>query len=110
MVEKYLQLARDATLVGESIKAENYFQHAEHYYRVHAASNSGNDNGQGPRLQDGTQNAGQNGTGNGADLKAKRNGAADATAQPEIKKPSEPDTAQGANGTDKTDGPTPDAC
>ncbi len=32
--EKYLLLARDATSSGDRIMAENYFQHAEHYYRV----------------------------------------------------------------------------
>ncbi len=32
--EKYLSLARDATTAGDRIMAENYFQHAEHYYRV----------------------------------------------------------------------------
>lgn len=32
--EKYLALARDATLSGDRIAAESYFQHAEHYYRI----------------------------------------------------------------------------
>jgi hypothetical protein len=34
MHEKYLSLARDATSSGDRVSAENYFQHAEHYYRV----------------------------------------------------------------------------
>jgi hypothetical protein len=34
MHEKYLSLARDATSSGDRVAAENYFQHAEHYYRV----------------------------------------------------------------------------
>jgi len=34
VLEKYLQLARDAQAVGDRIAAENYYQHAEHYYRV----------------------------------------------------------------------------
>lgn len=38
VVEKYLALARDASLVGDRIVAENYFQHAEHYYRVMTAN------------------------------------------------------------------------
>ncbi len=109
MVEKYLQLARDASLVGESIKAENYFQHAEHYYRVHAAANSGNDNAQGARSQDGTPSGAPNGAGNGAGLKAHGNGAADATDQPDVNDGSEPDGAQGTNGAGKTDGPAQDA-
>ena len=32
--EKYLNLARDASSSGDRVKAENYFQHAEHYYRI----------------------------------------------------------------------------
>jgi hypothetical protein len=35
--EKYLQLARDANSGGDRITAENYLQHAEHYYRIMAA-------------------------------------------------------------------------
>ena len=36
--EKYLQLARDANSGGDRIMAENYLQHAEHYYRIMAAT------------------------------------------------------------------------
>jgi len=32
--EKYQQLARDASSGGDRVLAENYLQHAEHYYRV----------------------------------------------------------------------------
>ena len=32
--DKYLALARDATSSGDRIGAENYYQHAEHYYRI----------------------------------------------------------------------------
>ena len=32
--EKYLQLARDANTSGDRVMAENYLQHAEHYYRI----------------------------------------------------------------------------
>lgn len=34
LLDKYLTLARDATTHGDRIAAENYFQHADHYYRV----------------------------------------------------------------------------
>ena len=37
-VEKYLILARDATSLGDPISAENYYQFADHYYRLVAAS------------------------------------------------------------------------
>jgi hypothetical protein len=36
--EKYLQLARDAQSSGDPIAAENYYQHAEHYFRLIAAA------------------------------------------------------------------------
>lgn len=39
--EKYLALARDATASGDRIMAENYLQHAEHYYRILNPNGSG---------------------------------------------------------------------
>jgi hypothetical protein len=36
--EKYLQLARDANSAGDRVMAENYLQHAEHYYRIMSAN------------------------------------------------------------------------
>lgn len=38
IAEKYLQLARDAQSSGDSVMAENYLQHAEHYFRIVAAA------------------------------------------------------------------------
>ena len=35
--EKYLQLARDANSAGDRVMAENYLQHAEHYFRILSA-------------------------------------------------------------------------
>ena len=35
--EKYLQLARDANSAGDRVMAENYLQHAEHYFRIMVA-------------------------------------------------------------------------
>ena len=37
LCESYLQLARDANSSGDRVMAENYLQHAEHYYRIMAA-------------------------------------------------------------------------
>lgn len=37
VAEKYLQLARDAQSSGDPVAAENYYQHAEHYFRLIAA-------------------------------------------------------------------------
>ncbi|MBN8940546.1 MAG: DUF4167 domain-containing protein [Rhizobiales bacterium] len=38
IAEKYLQLARDAHSSGDPVAAENYLQHAEHYFRIIAAA------------------------------------------------------------------------
>ncbi len=32
--DKYIALARDASSAGDRVKAENYLQHAEHYFRL----------------------------------------------------------------------------
>jgi hypothetical protein len=38
LAEKYVQLARDAQGGGDPVAAENYYQHAEHYFRIIAAA------------------------------------------------------------------------
>ena len=38
IAEKYLQFARDAHTGGDPVAAENYLQHAEHYFRLIAAA------------------------------------------------------------------------
>ncbi|NRA85900.1 MAG: DUF4167 domain-containing protein [Rhizobiales bacterium] len=38
VAEKYMSLAHDAISAGSRIKAENYFQHAEHYKRIVATA------------------------------------------------------------------------
>src|ERR1700709_1744997 len=55
VAEKYLQLARDAHTSGDPVSAENYFQHAEHYFRLIAAAQEqfrqNNPNFQPPRTE-----------------------------------------------------------
>jgi hypothetical protein len=34
LMEKFLAMARDASAMGDRVAAENYYQHADHYYRV----------------------------------------------------------------------------
>src|SRR5471032_1421339 len=34
VAEKYIQLARDLHSSGDPVAAENYYQHAEHYFRL----------------------------------------------------------------------------
>jgi hypothetical protein len=38
VAEKYVQLARDARSSGDPVAAENYYQHAEHYFRLIATA------------------------------------------------------------------------
>jgi hypothetical protein len=38
VADKYVQLARDAQTSGDPVAAENYLQHAEHYFRLIAAA------------------------------------------------------------------------
>jgi transcription initiation factor TFIID subunit TAF12 len=38
--EKYQSLARDANTSGDRVMAENYLQHAEHYYRLSSEINA----------------------------------------------------------------------
>ena len=38
IAEKYVQLARDAATSGDPVASENYLQHAEHYFRIVAAT------------------------------------------------------------------------
>jgi hypothetical protein len=60
--EKYLALARDAQSSGDRISAENFFQHAEHYYRILSVSAQGERN----RPQaNGVAHGGAGGRGNG---------------------------------------------
>jgi hypothetical protein len=60
--EKYLQLARDANTSGDRVAAENYLQHAEHYYRLLAAAQAQQ---QQQYQQRGPQQQNYNGNGNG---------------------------------------------
>src|SRR5262245_37442481 len=38
VAEQYVQLARDARSSGDPVRAENYYQHAAHYFRLIAAA------------------------------------------------------------------------
>ena len=42
VMEKYLMLARDASSQGDRVAAENFYQHAAHYFRLLNAFNQNN--------------------------------------------------------------------
>jgi hypothetical protein len=70
--EKYMQLARDANTAGDRVAAENYLQHAEHYWRIMAASQPQ----QQPYQGQPHQVNGASGSGNGRDTAAQNGSAA----------------------------------
>src|SRR5215467_3546715 len=43
--ERYVALAREAAGSGDRIAAENFYQHAEHYFRIMNANGEGNPHG-----------------------------------------------------------------
>src|SRR5260370_21997236 len=43
--ERYVALAREAAGSGDRIAAENFYQHAEHYFRIMHANGEGNPHG-----------------------------------------------------------------
>lgn len=68
VLERYLAMARDASSAGDRIAAENYLQHAEHYYRVLNANGTfqhrgPGGQGQGPYTTNGTPQQGAQGQG-----------------------------------------------
>ena len=71
--EKYLQLARDAGSQGDRVTAENYLQHAEHYYRILMAQGPQAQTGQpgfSPQGQNQQPNGNSNGNGDGRPMNA----------------------------------------
>jgi hypothetical protein len=76
--DKYLQLARDANAQGDRVAAENYLQHAEHYYRIMAAAAQ-----QQQQYQQQRQQPPYNGNGNG-----RPSGMNGEGPQPEVSEPS----------------------
>ena len=61
--DRYCQLARDANSSGDRVAAENFLQHAEHYYRIMLAN--GLVNQQRNQQQNGQPNDNGNGNGQG---------------------------------------------
>ena len=66
LLDKYLTLGRDASSQGDRVLAENYFQHADHYYRVVNARFEGQQN-QNPNQQHRRFNGSQQGGYDGQD-------------------------------------------
>lgn len=63
--EKYQALARDAHTAGDRVAAENYFQHAEHYYRIFNVNAPNPQNAQNQNPQNAHNRDQGNGSGQG---------------------------------------------
>ena len=72
VIEKYQALGRDALTFGDRVAAENYFQHAEHYYRVMVA-NGGLEQRGGTEQRGGAEQSGGNDQRDGNDQRGGRN-------------------------------------
>jgi Domain of unknown function (DUF4167) len=75
--EKYLQLARDANTSGDRVMAENYLQHAEHYYRILAAQQAQQQQYQAQQQQNAQANGGAPNGNNGNGQYRGANGTGD---------------------------------
>jgi hypothetical protein len=56
--QRYLTLAQEAARSDDRVAAENYYQHAEHYFRVSNESRVGNSAGTSPAIDRGTAHTG----------------------------------------------------
>jgi hypothetical protein len=88
--ERYVAMAREAATSGDRIAAENFYQHAEHYFRVMNANGEGHGNPQAPRPMTpaDTEMVGMDGDGDGA-MNSQGEAESVSTAPP-----SEPDNSQ----------------
>lgn len=64
--ERYQQLARDAASSGDIVGAENYLQHAEHYYRIMKAAQQAQRERADADNRDNENNAGSDANGDNA--------------------------------------------
>lgn len=96
VMEKYLALARDASLAGDRVAMENYLQHAEHYYRT---INADGNRPRPPMRNDGQPGPdGQPQFGNGQNNSAQSGNAQNVNGQNGNAQPGQQGNIQGANG------------
>ena len=111
IAEKYATLARDAQSAGDRVMAENYLQHAEHYYRILMAQGAQLQNQQQQFAQQGGQpNGNGNGNGNGDGRPMQGNGTGNGNGNEGYHQPPQQVRAGSApsfslaDGDDKDDG------
>jgi len=99
IAEKYTTLARDAQSNGDTVMAENYYQHAEHYNRIVAAAQLQNQQ----RAEEAAANAAANGKGPQPDAEGEAQ-ATDAQANGNGSEATEAGAQQGENVSENTNG------
>ena len=67
LYEKYVSLGNDASASGERISAEAYFQHADHYFRVHSAIVSAHEERRGGHAENSAESNAEAGPENGSE-------------------------------------------
>jgi hypothetical protein len=99
--ERYVALAREASSAGDRIAAENYYQHAEHYFRIMNADGQGNPMAPRPMTPADTEMNGMmdgDGDGNGNNNNMSQGEAETVSTQPPQHQPpqnNDPDSQQG---------------
>ncbi len=99
IAEKYTTLARDAQSNGDTVMAENYYQHAEHYNRIVAAAQLQNQQ----RAEEAAANAAANGKGPQPDAEGEAQ-ATDAQANGNGSEATEASAQQAENVSENTNG------
>lgn len=100
VVEKYLALARDASLTDDRVAAENFFQHAEHYFRLMTANGGGTEQRE--------QSASQSNDSNNRQQGNNQPGENSATSPESPEKPSTDAPAEARNKADNQPAPVDD--
>ena len=77
--DKYVALARDASSSGDRVKAENYLQHAEHYFRVIRVNQANTPSQSSPQPQS-NQQTGTSGDGDQPSIEETRSADSDEKA------------------------------
>jgi hypothetical protein len=96
--ERYIALAREAASAGDRIAAENYYQHAEHYFRIMNADGQGNPMAPRPMTPADTEMTSMDGDGDQMQpMQAHDTDGMQQTASPQQQQPhnNEPENQQG---------------
>ena len=110
IADKYTTLARDALSSGDSVMAENYLQHAEHYNRIIMAAQAQMQTQREERGQfdDGDENAGDEATGDTVSAESNDRGHRDRDGQRDREKDIRKANGEAvANGRDASEEPQP---